>query len=90
MKSAGAQNPYEIYCYQCNVTAPLGTRKCIHCGGRLSGSRVQPSAMLSMPAEVLEEEASLGDDMPRLGGISPMTIIWVLIFIGGSFYRLCN
>ena len=90
VKSIGPQNPYEVYCYECNVTAPPGTRKCLHCGGRLSKSKTQPSAVLSIPFEALEEEEALGDGPTRLGGISPMTAVWILLFIGGSLYRLCN
>ena len=90
MHSIGPQNAYEVYCYQCNVTAPLGTRSCIHCGNRLSRPRSQPGAVLSTPFETPEEEETLGDDSPRFGVISPMTAIWILLFIGGSLYRLCS
>ena len=33
----GPQTPYEVYCYNCRVTAAAGTSRCVHCGGRLSG-----------------------------------------------------
>ncbi len=33
----GPQTPYEVYCYHCRVTAAMGTSRCVHCGGRLSG-----------------------------------------------------
>jgi len=33
----GPQTPYEVYCYNCRVTAATGTSRCVHCGGRLSG-----------------------------------------------------
>ena len=90
MQSVGSQNPYEIYCYRCNVTAPSGTRNCVHCGGRLSGAKNQPHAVLSTPFEGLEEEEIAVGDPPRWGVMSPMTAVWILIFIGGSLYRLCR
>ena len=90
MPPIGPQNPYEIYCYRCNVTAPLGTRNCVHCGGRLSGAGNQPSAVLSTPFEALEEKETLDDGQSRFGAISPMTALWILLFIGGSLYRLCS
>ena len=90
MSSIGSQNPYEVYCTRCNVTAPLGTRNCIHCGGRLSGARSQPNTVLATPLEGLEAEETLGDGPSRFGAISPMTAIWILLFIGGSLYRLCS
>ncbi len=33
----GPQTPYEVYCYNCRVTAATGTSRCVHCGGRLGG-----------------------------------------------------
>jgi hypothetical protein len=46
--------------------------------------------VLSAPFEGLDDEDTLGAGALRLGGISPMTVIWILLFIGGSFYRLCH
>lgn len=31
----GARTPYEVYCYDCRVTFPVGQKRCLHCGGRL-------------------------------------------------------
>lgn len=90
MESTDPQNPYQVYCYECNVSAPVGTRNCVHCGNRLSRSRFQPSALLTKPFEGLDEEGAPDDGAMRLGGIQPMTVVWILIFIGGSFYRLCQ
>jgi len=33
MKSVAS--PFEVRCHRCNVTFPIGTRQCIHCGGRI-------------------------------------------------------
>ncbi len=33
----GPQTPYEVYCYNCRVTAAAGTSRCVHCGGRMGG-----------------------------------------------------
>jgi hypothetical protein len=46
--------------------------------------------VLTTPFEALEEEETLDDRQSRFGAISPMTAIWILLFIGGSFYRLCH
>ena len=90
MESTDPQNPYQTYCYECNVSAPAGTRNCLHCGTRLAGSRSKPGKLLADYIESAGEEETPGDDAVRLGGIQPMTIVWILIFIGGSFYRLCQ
>ena len=32
---------YEVRCYQCEVSFPPGTKKCLHCGGRIANRRRQ-------------------------------------------------
>ena len=32
MRSGTQANPYEVYCTHCNVSFPVGTRVCVHCG----------------------------------------------------------
>ena len=34
----GTGSPYEVRCLRCDVSFPLGTRRCIHCGGPTSSS----------------------------------------------------
>jgi hypothetical protein len=31
---------YEVHCPRCRVTFPVGTKRCVHCGGR-TGQRVE-------------------------------------------------
>ncbi|HEB89086.1 MAG TPA: hypothetical protein ENI85_05905 [Deltaproteobacteria bacterium] len=28
------QTPFEVRCPRCDVTFPIGTKRCVHCGGR--------------------------------------------------------
>jgi len=91
VQSVGPQNPYEIYCYQCHVTAPVGTRRCVHCGGRLSKQQRQLDPVMGMPfEESVEEDEAPVDLQRRLGNNLPMAAVWILLVIGGSIYRLCN
>ena len=91
MQSVGPQNPYEVYCYQCHVTAPVGLRRCVHCGGRLSSQQKQPGAMARLPLdESVEEDETLAGLPQRLGTNLPRAAVWILLLIGGSLYRLCN
>ena len=30
--------PFEVYCPRCDVTFPVGTKRCVHCGGRTVSS----------------------------------------------------
>lgn len=34
----GKSSPYEVRCLRCDVSFPLETRRCIHCGGPISAS----------------------------------------------------
>lgn len=89
----GPQGPYEVYCYRCHVTAPVGARSCLHCGGRLSGKgQVKPHFQSQgAPAgpPVFEDEEP-DAEARRSGVLSPMTILWVLLGLGVTLGRLCN
>jgi hypothetical protein len=87
MQQEGPQNPYEVYCFACKVSAPVGLRRCLHCGGRLTGRKDQKGAIHPI---TLEEETALDSPPSRLGGASPATALWILLLIGGSLYRLCG
>ncbi len=92
MQAPGPQNPYEVYCYQCNVTAPAGTRRCLHCGGRLSGARDSRStAFTDLLAEESSETNEGGEELAgSIGSAAPKVAMWILLVVGGFFYRLCN
>ena len=91
MRTTGPQNAYEVYCYQCNVTAPVGARRCVHCGGRLSRQQMQPTAIGTMPLEESREENDRLAELPQRSGTNlPMAAVWILLLIGGSLYRLCG
>lgn len=34
----GPGSPYEVRCHRCDVSFPVETRRCIHCGGATSAS----------------------------------------------------
>ena len=92
MRTSGSQNPYEVYCYQCNVTAPIGTRRCVHCGGRLSGAQEPRRATLT---DLLEGRITGADEegeepTASIGSAAPKIALWILLLIGGFLYRYCN
>ena len=92
MRASGPQNPYEIYCYQCNVSAPVGTRRCIHCGGRLSGERSpQRTELMSLfEADSSEADEDREEVATSIGSAAPKVGMWILLLIGGFLYRFCN
>jgi len=88
---------YEVVCSRCNVTFPVGTKVCIHCGGGTSASHVpvpesppQGHEMgESVPIDVFEEEA----EAPAKGSSklrSLVTLVWILLAVGFSVVRACN
>jgi hypothetical protein len=87
MQVQGPQSPYEVFCPQCRVTFPVGTRHCLHCGGRLAQDRGRPVAA---PSSFGERDTSVEDEAPRMGRFSPIALIWVLLFVVGTIYRACT
>jgi len=92
MQAHGPQNPYEVYCFQCNVSAPVGTRRCVHCGGRLSGPQGPRRSAL---AGLLEPESSEaegdGEELATsIGSAAPKIVMWIVLLIGGFLFRYCN
>jgi len=93
MRTPGPQNPYEVYCYKCNVTAPVGNRRCIHCGGALSRGEQDPrrAALAALiGADVSESDQDLDETAPSAASVIPKIAIWILLLIGGFLYRFCN
>ena len=84
----GPQTPYEVYCYDCRVTFPIGTQSCVHCGrpiGAMPPARgVQPIVPgASDRAGRLELPAGL--NARRFGGMS----LWVLLALAATLSRMC-
>ena len=83
-------NPYEVYCPSCSVTFPIGQKHCIHCGGRLSKQSLEPGEFTIPFSETeVEEEEDPQEIAGRRSAWSPLTLIWVLLFVGGTIYRSC-
>jgi hypothetical protein len=92
MRDRDPKNPYEVYCYQCNVSAAVGTRRCIHCGGRFAGAEGTRRAALTdlLGAEFGEANEDGEELATSIGSAAPKIALWILLLIGGSLYRLCS
>jgi hypothetical protein len=93
MRTTGPQNPYEVYCYRCNVTAAVGTRRCVHCGEPLSRGEQDPrrAALAALiGVDVSEADEGVEEEPPSIGSVAPKIAVWVLLLIGGFLYRFCN
>lgn len=97
MRSKPSSPNVEVYCNQCRVSFPVGSRRCLHCGGRLDRERIWtelgalPAGVEPYLAEHLEEhlEEVLGDELPRRSRISPLTLVWIGLLLAGYLYRSC-
>ena len=89
----GPQTPYEVYCYGCKVTFPIGTRRCVHCGRPISGSQltrgigpITPGGPGPGPADLPDEMELPGQvSVRKMGGMS----LWVLLALGAALSRFC-
>ncbi|MEM7411239.1 MAG: hypothetical protein AAF430_13465 [Myxococcota bacterium] len=94
----GPQTPFEVYCYQCQVTFPAETRRCLHCGAKVGargmGQRFEPVPASEhgtgppSPQDVLEEEEAESRTQlaRRFGGLA----VWGLIALSAILTRLCG
>jgi hypothetical protein len=85
--------PFEVYCGRCQVTFPVGTRRCVHCGGRTGPTRESPTARLGeLPdggggGDALEIDP---EQLARPRGFSPLTLLWIALVVGGYAMRACT
>ncbi len=88
MQTQGPRTPYEVYCHRCRVTFAPDTKRCVHCGDRLTRSRVQPELLLPPPLEAsqgLPEE----ENSPRRSRFSPISILWIVAALAVGIQRAC-
>ncbi len=69
-------SPYEVRCPRCDVSFPVGTRRCIHCGGATAASDVPVPAAIETGATspwIRTAPGPLGDTSPTgaAGGPGP-------------------
>ncbi|HEY8155225.1 MAG TPA: hypothetical protein VII72_13950 [Myxococcota bacterium] len=87
MRSGTTPNPYEVYCTRCNVSFPVGTRVCMHCGQPIGRAASAPRA-LGGPGPFDEEPAE--EPPARSVAFSPMTFVWLLAAAATVIYRSCQ
>ncbi len=93
---ARGPSAFEVYCQRCNVSFPIGTRRCVHCGGRTARQRgfVPSSRMAESPLEIAQiEEEEVGESdlvVQRRGIFSPVALMWIVLALAGAFYRACG
>jgi len=89
--------PFEVHCGHCRVTYPVGTRRCVHCGGRTGPTSDAPTARLGAPPDDGGDDGG-GDGafeiepepIARPRGFSPLTLVWIALVVGGYAVRACT
>ena len=82
----GPQTPFEVYCFNCRVTFPRGTRRCVHCGGPIGGRSSKIAQQLAAEFPVEEEAPAEASTGRRIGGLS----LWILLALGAALTRMCS
>jgi len=87
-RDEGPQTPFEVYCYHCQSTFAVGTRRCVHCGQPIGGRAARPGREATAEVQAgtaAEDELVEPSIARRIGGTS----LWVLIAIAAAASRLC-
>lgn len=86
---------YEVLCHHCNVTFPVGSKRCIHCGGRLGrrseGRRLSlDMATPSQQAASFQGAETDEEEPQKRSNFMPAALLWALLFAGMSIHRACS
>lgn len=65
-----SEQTFEVRCERCNVSFPVGTRQCIHCGGR-----IDPHNTTDTQIHLAGGGAGAGVDMGRSSSASPIDVM---------------
>jgi hypothetical protein len=52
---------FEVFCPRCGVTFPIGTKKCLHCGGRTAPGHGRPAPPLYSTLDSLDAQETAVD-----------------------------
>jgi len=94
------QPTFEVRCQHCNVSFPVGTKRCIHCGEKIGRPLFAPitsedGTPIFRPADGLADaEADDGDAevAPRGGRFlrTGFTVFWLLLAVLSAAVRACQ
>lgn len=95
-----ASPSFEVRCENCDVTFPVGTKQCIHCGGRIGRpfvfGRGSEAAADELPDfdpldERAMEQAEEAEDPQRGRGLRfGVTALWLIAALLSALVRACQ
>ena len=90
------QPDFEVRCELCDVSFPVGTKRCIHCGEKIGKPLFFPTTdedgmPLLQRAEPLEE-IDEAEAQPRRGRFlrAGFTLVWVVLALMSAAVRACQ
>ena len=88
---------FEVHCPQCQVSFPVGTRRCLHCGGGTVEPEVAAQIHALKTGEFLPpedvDETVLAEELEQGSGRRgprSLTLLWILMAVAASIYRSCT
>jgi hypothetical protein len=86
---------FEVWCNDCRTSFAAGTKRCIHCGERLSRARrgralrvPRIDQLVDLPEEI--DDLVVEEDLPKKKSpISPLTLVWIAVLLGGYLFQHC-
>ncbi len=91
-----SESPYEVRCHHCDVSFPVGTKTCLHCGERVGGGPffrigTDPTESVFEQEPVFgEAEAAEEPDAPRRPFRFGVTMIWLAALVLSAAQRACQ
>jgi len=90
----------EVRCPQCNVSFPVGTKRCLHCGGgtvepeiaaQIHAFQSGSNPVIFAPEPLNESETAEGaeDEGGQRRSPRTLTLLWILMAVAASIYRSC-
>jgi hypothetical protein len=93
MKTADTQS-WEVRCPRCRVSFPLGTRRCMHCGGATVSPQVDEAFRRGPELPMGNETEADSDEeavvVARRGVGRGAAVLWLAVAVAVSIYRSCT
>ncbi len=85
---------FEVRCWHCNVSFPIGTKRCVHCGEKIGRPAIlgRPGDLElgEMPVFDPTEEAAEAEPQRGRGFRLGVTALWLIAALLSAVVRACQ